>query len=320
MNLTHIRTARLYEKSTSWQLVYEWEDAYKKAFDLPFSFENRLIRAIGNRFPIINKFAFGRKQILVHIMMAPAHTNYYNSKHIIPLIIDYTLSLEQIAGFERAFNQCPFILISSREVYDLLIAHGFKNRVFHLPLSLSDRYFPDEQMLNMKKYDIILMGRQNPMLEKYLNEYAGKHNDFTYVQRVKRDKQFFYYSSTGECLGEINDRIAYMELMKQGRIGLYSTPGLDNDRAMNGLSHVTPRFLELIASGCHILAKYPDNPDTKYFELDKFSPNITSYEIFERQMDIARSTIIDIKFYQEYLKKHYISNRISELKKILKKY
>ena len=83
---------------------------------------------------------------------------------------------------------------------------------------------------------------------------------------------------------------------------------------------MTPHFLEIIASGSHVLCRYPEGKegvDAKYFELDKFSPSIETYDEFEAVMDRALNTEIDINKYSSYLKKHYTSTRITELKKML---
>ena len=83
---------------------------------------------------------------------------------------------------------------------------------------------------------------------------------------------------------------------------------------------MTPHFLEIIACGCHILAHYPtgtDGVDAKYYEFDKFSPSIETYEQFEFAMDNALSTEVDYQMYSSYLKKHCTSSRVKDLKDLL---
>lgn len=70
--------------------------------------------------------------------------------------------------------------------------------------------------------------------------------------------------------------------MRKGKMGLYSTPGIDGDESRTkGYHQVTPRFLELVATGCHIIARYSMNSDTEYYDLKSFSENIETYEQFE---------------------------------------
>ena len=57
--------------------------------------------------------------------------------------------------------------------------------------------------------------------------------------------------------------------------------------------------------------------DAKYYEFDKFSPSIETYEQFEFAMDKALSTEVDYQMYSSYLKKHYTSSRVKDLKELL---
>ena len=54
---------------------------------------------------------------------------------------------------------------------------------------------------------------------------------------------------------ELASRDGYLDSMKKSRIALYATPGIDGgEKRTNGFSQVTPRFLEMVASGCNIIA------------------------------------------------------------------
>ena len=81
----------------------------------------------------------------------------------------------------------------------------------------------------MKKYDLVLMGRQNPVLEQYLHRYVSTHHDFVYVYRKRVGNQFLYFTSKGESLGNINTRGLYMDLMQKAKAALYATPGIDGE-------------------------------------------------------------------------------------------
>lgn len=102
-------------------------------------------------------------------------------------------------------------------------------------------------------------------------------------------------------------------------IGLYSTPGMDGCKIeANGYNQVTPRFLEYISCGCHVLARYPDNEDTDWYDLQTMAKRINSYEEFEIAVDEARKNPVDMKLYSDYLAKHYTSVRARELEALLK--
>ena len=88
---------------------------------------------------------------------------------------------------------------------------------------------------------------------------------------------------------ELASRDGYLDSMKKSRIALYATPGIDGgEKRTNGFSQVTPRFLEMVASGCNIIARYKTNADTDYYELEKFCQSINTYEEFEKEMDKCR--------------------------------
>ena len=111
-----------------------------------------------------------------------------------------------------------------------------------------------------------------------------------------------------------------MKLQAQGRATLYGVQGY-LDGFTKGFYHMTPHFLEIIACGCHVLSHYPsgkDGKDAQYYEFDKFSPSIETYEEFESAMDKALNSEVDMDMYSSYLKKHYTSTRVSELKELLK--
>lgn len=166
------------------------------------------------------------------------------------------------------------------------------------------------------------MGRQNPVLLGYLKKYIEKYPDLYYVYRIQKNDQFLYFTSRGEALGDIKTRSQYIDLMRKSRIGLYATPAIDVEepgRRVNGFHQITPRFLEYIACGCHVLARYKTNADTDYFELCKFCKSLSSYDAFEAAMNAARNSTVDFEQYRVYLKKHYTSERVKLLRDLVSK-
>ena len=98
---------------------------------------------------------------------------------------------------------------------------------------------------------------------------------------------------------------------------LYSTPGIDGgEEKTRGLSQVTPRFLEAVSSGCHVLSRYKENSDTDFFDLNRITPHISSYEQFESEFDRAIEEDVDMKVYAEYLSKHYTSTIVNQFIKM----
>jgi hypothetical protein len=257
------------------------------------------------------------KQSALIFNMTPDCNWGYNKTNIIPLIIDFYIR-ENLLDFYRMYDKNRLILISSKEVFDFLIESGCKLPIKHLALSISDKYRLNTNPISSRCYDVVLMGRQNPILEEYLIKYEKSHPSLKVVRRRQVDGQFIYSTSDGENLGNIDTREKYMNLMCQSKVGLYATPGLDGgEKRTNGFNQVTPRLLEYIVSGCHVIARYPDNSDTKYFELNRFSASVDSYHSFEEQMNIKLASDIDTVAYNSYLQKHYTSVRAKELMEII---
>ncbi len=321
MKIESILTKRSFEHWPSYDLVYEWEDILAKKLGCPLVNENKILYKsflkklsfIPNLFqPRKISFKFEMNPILKH--------RIDNRKNFVPCIIDYYLHDDRLPDLISSYSRNSVVCISSKEVYDHLLEKGVKEKlnIEHLALSISDKYRITEESVFEKKYDLVLMGRQNPVLKDFLDTYEKKHKDLYYVYREKKGNEFLYYTSRGECLGNIDTREKYMSLMKLAKCGLYSTPGIDGGESRtNGFSQVTPRFLELIACGCHIIARYKQNSDTDYYQLGDFSQSIDDYESFERALDLYRNSNVDMAKYSKYLSNHYTSNRAECLSKLI---
>ena len=86
----------------------------------------------------------------------------------------------------------------------------------------------------------------------------------------------------------------------------------------NGWNQVTPHFLEEVAGMCHIIARYPENADTQWYEMDQICKCVGSYEEFAQLVDRYRNESVDYEKYTRYLKKHYTTQRAALLKEILR--
>lgn len=317
MEIKKIITARKYEKWPSYDLVYEWEDIFNSKLKTGFFYDckNKL-----KKVPLINNLFVPKEKSFIYEMGPQIRFHIWNKKNIIPCIIDFFLKKEDLESFYHEYKKNPIVLISSKEVFQFLNDNGCPLNIAHFPLSISDIYKIDSNTSFKKIYDLVMVGRQNPVLEKYTKKYALSHPDFLYVYRKLQGKDFMYYTSDGRCLGNIDTREQYMSLLKKSRCGIYATPGIDGgEKRTNGFSQVTPRFLEMLACGCHIIARYKKNADTDFYQLKDFSPSVETYEEFEHLMDNARKEEVNINKYIEYLSNHYTSKRIETLKYILNK-
>lgn len=323
MEITSIRTVRKYESRPYWHLVYEWEDVFREQLCCSFLYETQITRCKNYLVRNIHFNPFFCRcpswYSLRFEMTAKDYPNYYNRKDIIPYIIDFWITPDTLKAFEKAYSNSPFVLISSAEAVAFLHENHCCLKYYHLPLSISDKYNLSRYINFEKRFDLVMFGRQNPVLKEYVLQYSQKHPDFYYAFLKIEDDKYNYYTNKGEYLGECGTRVQGLELLRKSKIGLYATPSLDNGKKFsNGYNQVTPRFLELLACGCHIIARYPQNEDTIFYQLPRFCIHTETYEQFEYQVDFALKTPIDIDFYKKYLSEHYTSVRVQKLLEILK--
>jgi len=326
MEIKSILTHRFLVKDYYLDLVYEWEDMIAKVISANFICDVTSVRKIA---PFITKYIPAIWKLVrpksPHISFV-MHAGWWDhccagNPNGIPIIIDFwSRDDAALSYFERRYANNPAVLITSREAYEHLKRFRPNMKIYHWPLSLPDM-FSSKGVGVGKKYDCVLVGRTNKVLMSWLLRYADSHPGFTYIYNDRKPHcRNCYMSSTGEFLGDVvKHRSDYFDLISMAKTGLYSTPAIDDGREdANGFNQVTPRFLEYIAARCHVLARYPKNPDTDWYELPKMAPNLESYDEFEKAMDFARQNPVDEDKYAEYLRKHCTSVRISELVGILK--
>lgn len=291
MEIENIESIRKFESWPSYDLIYEWEDAISKECNIHIKSINKLqfyAKKFLSRLGIANIIDFGNSSTLFFEMTASPEQAKLYTKNRIPIIVDYFLDKNKTILFIKNISKSKLVFISSREVYEFLLKNGANPAIIkHLPLSISDIYKLKIDTELKKEYDLILLGRLSPTFETYLTKYRIEHPHLSILYRKIENGHFNFYNTDGIYIGNADSRESYMNLMRKSRILLYSTPGYDGEKTTNGFSQVTPRFLEALSCGCHILMRYPMNEDVRYFELDKFAPSVESYEEFERQMNLA---------------------------------
>lgn len=324
MKLSQIYTRRSqYKDNYAQSIIYEWEDEISNELNIPIV-HFPLFYKIINRLQVHSPFIAPSKDTFRFVINGRDYDEPMNNKHIVPCIIDFFEKRNELQKFYNKHSKNKIILLSSPFDYEYLKNNNCPLNIGLLAYSLSDKYVFSEKRIK-KKYDIVLTGRQDPLLYSFFKEYIKRHPDVTYVKRgqgIENDtnKTKDYYLNGKECLGAIETREDFMKLQSQGRVTLYGVQGYLNGFT-KGFYHMTPHFLEIIACGSHVICRYPigeEGIDSKYYEFNKFSPSIETYDEFELAMDKAMNTEIDIKMYSAYLKKHYTSARVAELKELLK--
>lgn len=311
-----IITERSYKHWPSYDLVYEWEDQILKSISdskLFFAKEFRIgkhniIETLNLRAKLnFPRLILGSREAFSFTMSPILFNNIWNISNINTNIIDFYPTKDVLNKFYHNYNKVKNLYVSSREVYDYLIENQPEREVKHLPLTLPDKYRISKDTRFEKKYDLVMVGRQSPTLLGYLRTYNKSHQLFYVYRGEIKDNNFPYYTNDGKFVGYANTRDEYFNLLRQSRVALYSTPGIDDGKNTNGFHQVTPRFLEQIACGCNVISQYIDNSDTDFFELGKMSSRVKDYSDFEKAMDKALIQPADMEMYDKYLKKHYTS-------------
>lgn len=303
-------------------IIYEWEDEIAAGLDIPVVTLPALYKAV-NRLRIHLPFIAPRKDTFRFVTNGRDGDEPMNNRHTIPCIIDFFERDEGLAAFYRRHSRNRLVLLSSPFDYQYLKERKCPLELGLFAYSLSDRYAGLVERVE-KKYDIVLTGRQDPLLYSFFQTYVRRHPDVTYVKRGKEldndaAKTAAYYVNGRDCLGTIASRDEFMRLQSQGRVTLYGVQGY-LDGSTKGFYHMTPHFLEIIACGCQVIARYPtgaEGIDAQYYEFDRFSPSVQTYEAFEAAMDRALRTAVDARACAAYLQKHYTSSRVRDLKKLL---
>ncbi len=344
MNLAAILSTRSYLKAPLYHLIYEWEDNLAAALKVPVlnalppfrralinGFSRKLLRAAGPRVlatasnlaETANIFRPSNGYYLVYELGANTEPNFSTSPKAIPAFIDLWKHTDWPA-FEKLYKACPLVLISSLETLEYLKSIGCSLNLAHFPLSLSDEHRAAPGTVYKKKYDILLAGkldvRTSQILRDYLQTFAQKYPKVEYLYQQEINGEFHYVSNQRGPIGKFQSRESYIELLQSSKISFYSTPGLDGgEKRTGGFNPVTPRYLELLNAQCLLLGRYPDNEETRFYELPRVCPNITSYEQFEQVvLGYLAQERAPLELYNEILQKHYTSQRAIQLQQLLK--
>ena len=324
IKLKGIYSERAYTTWPSYQLVYEWENIMSEKIGIPIKkigTSKRILYSIIKKlkiqlpyFNILNKLNRPRGYYLYHVMTASNPYMLSFNNNVIPIIIDFFLKKEDLVLFYKRFENCKCLLVSSLEVVDFLTENKCPISFFHFPISLPDLYkFKKYE----KKYQILLAGRQNILLKEYLNKYLGEFPETEFVYESETEK-FIYISNKFGLIGNFSKREDFIKLLRLSKVFFYTTPGMDEGaNRTNGFNQVTPKYLELLAANVKIIARYPNNKEADYYELNKVCQNIENYEQFRQVLSEYLKNSNSNYLVQKILEKHYTSNRIELLNNIL---
>lgn len=323
---------RCYTEAQSYKIVYEWEDIISERLKLRVIKESWLKGVLF--YGLINRLhcgwlqkimPTGNKYYLWFTTMAPGASLKIDSrinKNRIPIIIDFWLKRSEFPSFYKIYRESPLILITSREVFEALKEDHCPLPIEHWPLSFPDFYAIEKKHIpKNKKYELCLFGRNNPFFIRMLDKYCERHSDFSYIRGEGTTNNRSFYNNKGEFLCKDAGRETYLDMIKHTKISCYSTPGIDETKSnTNGYNQVTPRVFEMLSNGCQVIGHYPFSADVKWYQLNEVVPNVTTYDEFEKCLDEMRLTDMNQEKISSYMSKHYTSNRVPLLVKLLAKH
>lgn len=315
-----VRTERAIQSAVFYDIVNEWEDEFCQTLHIPLFYARNgkicgreLFLSLLRKFGInIEDWLLRGKLAFAFQMFADSEIGLINSANTAICIIDFYPQKEDLRSFYEKYQKAPFLFISSREAFEFLLQEHPPRKIYHLPLSLPDKYRISPETRFNKKFDVALIGRQNKLLVEWLKRYCQTY-EITYVYRKyinHKNQKFLYYTNKEEYVCNVVCREDYFGLIRQCKIAFYSTPGMEGDPKKNethGFSQVTPRFLELLSCGCLLIGQYPKNADIDYYKLDDYVMNVHSYNEFEKAMNFRLQQEVDMVDYSNYLESHYTS-------------
>lgn len=316
-------------RAVCFDIVYEWEDILTQNSDMKLSYISDTGYTVRKLFSSLNRVLGVRinaKQgkdkyaLYFDMTLTPESDNVFNEPNVVCCIIDYFVPKgRELSAFIKKYNRAKIVLISNREVYNYLLKKKCPMHLAHFPLSISDVWMFGEEKYK-KIYDVVLVGRANKCLLDWLIQYIKINPDIKILITKDNKKKYFPYDSN-VTLMNANSRKKYMHSLQISKIMLYATPGMDGGKTRTqGWNQVTPRFLEGIAGQCHIICRYEDNADTKWYGLNSFAESCNSYDKFEALMTRYLTEEIDYHKYKCYLQEHLTSKRITLLNEIMSTY
>lgn len=314
----------------SFDIVFEWENILSKQLSLKILKPNNLklwfFRQIEVRLKAVDIYHFfvlkKRDLKLRFVMDARIAKSCLLDKNSVPVIIDFWLEKDEYEAFYDVYKHCPLVLITSAEVFHTLKKENCPLNIMHWPLSIPDK---ELEILNHsieKEWDLVLLGRTDRYFLRMLEKYCKNNPDFVYVRGNGDIDNRYFETNKGEFVSSGKTREDYLHMMSKAKITFYTTPGLDESKSITtSYNQVTPRFLEFLSRGCYVLARYPNNSDTKFYDLASIAENIDSYKKFELQLNkyLNSESASTLKI-KSYLSNHTTTARAINLKKQLNDY
>lgn len=226
-----------------------------------------------------------QKPLSLCYIMFVIESKEYNNTNCLPIFIDVWFDHE-IDTIIRTTKTLKLFYVTSRDVFNRIKAKAPESNVHYMPLSISDKYYSrDFAKYRDKNIDVIQIARKNPVLHEYMLRYVNEHSEIEYVYK---NEDNIYISTKRGIIGKLPTRESYMNLVASAKVNLVGCSGIDNARNYTfGIQFPTPRFYESAIVGCALIGRYPENQEFTELKMNRYCPNITSYDQFVECLEKA---------------------------------
>lgn len=288
MKIDGIISLRKIKREPFRDVVYEWEDDFIEKNYLQISLKKELL---GNS-TVMPGLSALTKYINSHSAVAPINCKkkvyiafitivtdfeYILYDNCIPIFLD--LGLANVDWIIRKFKNGRVFCVTSLDIYREIKRRDENLKMIYMPLMISTKWANSDR--KQKTIDIVQVGRKNDKLHEYALRYVTEHPDMEYVYSDKDGTSgaLLYYSSKRGCIGKVETRNDYMNLLRNSHFTLVSSPGIDSPSEwVKGIDFPTPRFYESVVAGCKLLARYTKNDEFMQQKICDISTYIDSYE------------------------------------------
>lgn len=317
MKKLEILTNRFFVADPVWHLVHEWEDVFASTLNIRirkrilFALLMKCVFQLGRlRLPVnLNKIyeclddlylRYCSNAVVFRVDMYPRSANYLGPRreYVIPYIIDFDRNVS-LAAFTKTYAEHKLVLISSYNAFRYLTGNGqHESNLRHLPLSLPDKYEFDRTIYYQRReFDLILPGRPNKRALSWLAQFATRNPNFEYLSYRSIDNRHVYVSNKGREF-DCRTRQAYLTLLRDCKIAVYSTQGVDGNR--ESFDHITAKLFEGICAGCLMIGLYPETDESVAFRVSDVCPSVREYDDFERTLLLYMTLDRDEEGYERY--------------------
>lgn len=316
-------------------IVYEWENEISSRENIPIisiehskwydrtkngqrSFLNRLMTRVHKDLGVIKKTDFS-KDTYLFICTILDDAAYAEKLNCIPVFIDiWEDSIERVC---RKSKKLDAYFVTSLDVYNMIRNTDSNSNVNYISLSVPDKYL--QKTIPNKNIDIIQVGRKNGQLHEFATKYceANKEVDYVYCDNGGTTGKLEYFSTKRGSIGSLKARDEYVELLKNAKIFIMSSPGANHNRNEIFIDLPTPRFYEAAIFYCHMVGIHSGHEEFETQGVNKVMRIADDYDTFKNILDdiLLNDCQVDKETYDMFINQHLTSTKFNEIKKVVDK-